>query len=406
MARFLFATSPESGHLNPLLGILQHLDGTGHALACYSPSRASDRLEAAGIRIRTYGDASRPAPVDSAALQRRLRDPRWIDRFLQIAMFDPVPRQVEDLRAAIRDFHPDVVAVDPTLYAGAIAATLENRPWAAINHSLLSIAPPTWRCPHLDAFDRLEPVRRALLSTFGVSLTFRGSDVRSPWLNTVFTTEALGSVAVERQFPTFLVGAPQSGSRGDQVGFDWHRVPSDLPLVYVAFGGVVSPSPATLGRIAEALALLPVHAIVAAKDQVDRVTWPDNVVVVPWAPQREVLARARAMVTHGGAGSVTECLTAGVPMLVVPLVAEQSIQARLVTERGCGLTLDPEELTVEACRGAIAGLLAPGSKQATQARVIGESLRSRNGSVEAGSLLIRLAITGQPCTNGPTEPAR
>ncbi len=45
---------------------------------------------------------------------------------------------------------------------------------------------------------------------------------------------------------------------------------------------------------------------------------PDNVLLLRWAPQRPVLGAADAAVHHGGIGSVNDCLTEGVPMVVYP----------------------------------------------------------------------------------------
>src|SRR5262249_15015341 len=45
---------------------------------------------------------------------------------------------------------------------------------------------------------------------------------------------------------------------------------------------------------------------------------PSNVMLVEWAPQLTILKRASLMITHGGLGTIKECIISGVPMIVFP----------------------------------------------------------------------------------------
>lgn len=66
---------------------------------------------------------------------------------------------------------------------------------------------------------------------------------------------------------------------------------------------------------------------------------PANVHVEEWVPQGDVLARAAAVVCHGGSGTVRGSLAAGVPMVVVPQGADQPHNARRIAAVGAGLAL-------------------------------------------------------------------
>jgi UDP:flavonoid glycosyltransferase YjiC (YdhE family) len=61
------------------------------------------------------------------------------------------------------------------------------------------------------------------------------------------------------------------------------------------------------------------------------------VIVVERAPQLALLQRARLMITHGGLGSVKECVARGVPMLVFPLDIDQPGNGARVAHHGLGL---------------------------------------------------------------------
>ena len=67
---------------------------------------------------------------------------------------------------------------------------------------------------------------------------------------------------------------------------------------------------------------------------------PDNVLVLDWAPQLEVLAHADVAITHGGTSSIHECIVNGVPVLVCPPNRpdlDQTGNAARVVYHGLGL---------------------------------------------------------------------
>jgi zeaxanthin glucosyltransferase len=71
---------------------------------------------------------------------------------------------------------------------------------------------------------------------------------------------------------------------------------------------------------------------------------PGNVRVTDWLSPPEVLKHADLMITHGGLGSVKECIAAGVPMIVVPMMRDQFSAAERVVHYGLGLRADVETL--------------------------------------------------------------
>nr|WHM27959.1 UDP-glycosyltransferase family 466 member D1 [Frankliniella occidentalis] len=63
------------------------------------------------------------------------------------------------------------------------------------------------------------------------------------------------------------------------------------------------------------------------KFEADNVTLPDNVRVSKWLPQMDVLTHPKTMlfITHGGLMGTLEALHCGVPMLGIPLFADQGV---------------------------------------------------------------------------------
>lgn len=85
---------------------------------------------------------------------------------------------------------------------------------------------------------------------------------------------------------------------------------------------------------------------------------PDNVTLLNWAPQMEILKRASLALTHGGLGTIKECLYYGVPMIVMPLGRDQPDNAKMVEARQLGIMTEIETVSVEDLAVLITGVLA------------------------------------------------
>ncbi len=137
----------------------------------------------------------------------------------------------------------------------------------------------------------------------------------------------------------------------------------DAPLVYVTFGTVapgMGPMVPMLAEIVAAVAALPVQVLVTVGDQVDPASvgrFGANVRVERWVAQAEVLATASAVVCHGGFGTTLGALGAGVPLVTVPLFADQPYNAARVSALGAGLTVEPGPDLGARCSAAVARVL-------------------------------------------------
>ncbi|KAI6174500.1 Glucuronosyltransferase [Aphelenchoides bicaudatus] len=74
-----------------------------------------------------------------------------------------------------------------------------------------------------------------------------------------------------------------------------------------------------------------------------------NVVTGQWWPQKDLLVHNKTLlfITHGGANSISEAATAGVPVIALPLFGDQSRNALMAEFRGFGVMLENLDLTKE-----------------------------------------------------------
>ncbi|GMS93945.1 hypothetical protein PENTCL1PPCAC_16120, partial [Pristionchus entomophagus] len=72
-----------------------------------------------------------------------------------------------------------------------------------------------------------------------------------------------------------------------------------------------------------------------------------NLVESTWIPQRDILhdPRLSAFITHCGQGSTTEAIDAGIPLIVIPVMADQDRNAYQVERNRIGLRLEKSDLS-------------------------------------------------------------
>ncbi|NXM30221.1 UD11 glucuronosyltransferase, partial [Oxyruncus cristatus] len=86
---------------------------------------------------------------------------------------------------------------------------------------------------------------------------------------------------------------------------------------------------------------------------------PNNVKLVKWLPQNDLLAhpKTRAFITHGGSHGVYEGICNAVPMVLMPLFGDQMDNAKRVESRGAGLTLNILEMTSQDISTALKAVI-------------------------------------------------
>ena len=135
-------------------------------------------------------------------------------------------------------------------------------------------------------------------------------------------------------------------SRREDRGFPWERIDPGKKLLYVSLGSqsFMAGQEAVaqfLRAAAEGAAKHPEWQLVLGTGGLVEpadLPLPPDAVALPWIPQIPVLERASLMVTHGGLGTIKECIFHDVPMVVFPIGRDQPDNAARVVHHGLGLS--------------------------------------------------------------------
>src|SRR5262249_7945177 len=115
--------------------------------------------------------------------------------------------------------------------------------------------------------------------------------------------------------------------------------------IYVGFGSVVVQDPKALTRtIFEALTTAGARGIVSRGwAHLGDASTPANVYVIGDRPDEWLFPRCRAVCHHGGAGTTSAGLRAGLPTVIVPFFGDQFFWGRVVADAGAG----PEPIPID-----------------------------------------------------------
>ena len=178
-----------------------------------------------------------------------------------------------------------------------------------------------------------------------------------PKLNLVYTLQEYQPYAEEFPSEQYKFIGPSTYNRKNTV-FEFTKT---NPLIYISLGTVVKGSTRFFKKCFKAFEDQPVDVIISTGQQLPlkRIKHiPDNIHIHKTVPQIEVLKLADVFVTHGGMNSVSEALVQGVPMVVIPFIADQPVNANRVEELGLGKKLEYKQINSEELRSIVFSVIS------------------------------------------------
>jgi MGT family glycosyltransferase len=158
----------------------------------------------------------------------------------------------------------------------------------------------------------------------------------------------------------YLYTGPSVDLERQEPDFPWERLREERPLVLVYLGTLAFRTDVDVRlfrQVLEVAARRPEWQFVLSVGRKLDVAAFDgalpNVIAVRHAPQIAMLRRAMVMITHGGFNSVKECISMGVPMVVIPFLFDQPGVSARVVHHGLGVRGFASQLTANRLQGLL-----------------------------------------------------
>jgi UDP:flavonoid glycosyltransferase YjiC (YdhE family) len=364
MRRMLFTFAGGTGHFLPLVPFARAAENAGHIVAFGAQPGMLATLAEAGFSAwdtggRTLLETTERTPLlefDLAREERAVRD-GYAGRTAR--------ERATKVRQLCESWHSDIVVCDEMDFGALVAAEALGIPYATV----ITIGSGALVRPELVR----EPLN-ALRSEHGLppdpELTMLRRNLIIYPFPPSFRDPANPLPPNAHAFRTV---------RADRAANDdsaWIAGLGVRPLVYFTLGTIFNLESGDLfERVLAGLRELPVDVVVTVGRELDpRVLGPQppNVYVRRYIPQSVLLPHCELVVSHAGSGSVVGALAHGLPMVLLPIGADQPFNAARCEDLHVGRVLNPIEATEEDVQLAVLDVLSDATYRQNARRVEAE----------------------------------
>lgn len=381
MTHFGIICPPYPGHLNPLSALGRELQQRGHQVTILQVSDLESKIRSEGLEFYPIGQAIYQ-PGSLAASFKQLTQYSEIEALRYSVDFCRHTTEIicQDAPAAIKAIGIEALLVDQLEPVGQSVAQFLELPFVCISSGQTihrrSDVPPfftPWsyskagwaRLRNAVAYQILDRSCQPILRVI--------NHYRRQWKLPPYRKiyESIAPLHISQQpaafeFPIadlpshFHYTGPFRNSSPQSVSFPFERL-TEQPLIYASLGSVQNTKQEIFHCIAAACQGLDVQLVITHGGGMDAAaarSLPGSPLVVEYAPQLDVLAKASLTITHGGMNTVLDSLSCGVPLVAIPITFEQPGTGARIRWTGAGEVLALSQLDVSTLRSAIQRVLA------------------------------------------------
>jgi UDP:flavonoid glycosyltransferase YjiC (YdhE family) len=379
----LFTFAGGTGHFLPLVPLARAAEDAGHVVAFGGQSGMVSVIEGGGF---SAFDTGGPTLLDTAERTPLLE--LDMEREIRAVREGYAGRTARDRAAAVLQlceaWRPDVLVCDEMDFGALVAAERAEVPYATV----VCIGSGSFVWPELVT----EPLNE-LRATYGLP----------PDPELVMLRRYLVLAPFPPSFRDPANPLPPTGhtirpvladAAAGEVEPAWLAELTVRPIVYLTLGTIFNLESGDLfERVLTGLSELPVSVVVTVGRELEPQALgpqPANVRVERYVPQSLLLPHCELVVSHAGSGSVVGALAHGLPMVLLPIGADQPFNAARCRELRVARVLDPFHATATDVSKAVSNVLSDPSYRRNAQRLKAE-IDASPGPEHALRLLERLA---------------
>jgi MGT family glycosyltransferase len=390
--RVLLGAFGDPGHAFPMIALGRALAARGHDVTLQTWKRWREQVEAEGLAFAPAPEyevfPSGPEPLD---------------------FYEAVVHATTDTLPLVRELAPDVVVADILTLAPALAAELEDVPWATLIPHVHPDGEPDFpiyslgaRLPRTAAGRRLwraaqRPVHRGL-ERGRVELNETRARLGLPALSHVHggISRQLALVATfpQLEYPrawpdhVHVVGPLMWEPPAAEVELP----PGEQPLVLIAPSTAQDSEHRLLSAALRGLADAPVRVLATwnRRPPPRPLPVPPNARLVDWVSYARTMPHCDVVVCHAGHGTLVRALSSGCAVVACPAVGDMNENAARLDWAGAGVRLPRRFVSARGVRLAVERALGDPSIR-VHAREMADWAASHDAGAAAAAHVERLA---------------
>jgi UDP:flavonoid glycosyltransferase YjiC (YdhE family) len=414
--RIVLNTFGSFGDIHPYMAIALELQARGHVPVIATMAGYREKIEGAGLEFFPVRPDIPVPDEQNTELIEKIMEPKTGSRFLTEGLVFPAVRDsYEDLVKAVAG--ADLLVTHPAAPAGPLVGRKLRLPWISTVLAPLSFfsahdmpVPPFWQWtsklrvlgPRFTRF-----FLDTMMSTYKAKavVAFRDELGLSDTGNPMFYGQHSPRLVLALFSSVFGQRQPDWPPQAEITGFcfyDGHHQSAMPPELDRFLAAGPSPIVFTLGSSAvwvardfyqesiEAARRLGRRAVLLLGGERNRLaTLPEGMIAADYAPYESLLPRASAVVHHGGVGTTSQGLLAGVPTLIVPFAFDQSDNAEHARRLGTSRTVYRDKYRAPWVAKELNELLTRPEYQ-RNAQEVSRQLKQEIGPARAAELIERV----------------
>jgi len=411
--RIVLNTLGSFGDIHPYMALAMELQARGHVPVVATMEIYRDKIEGVGLEFFPVRPNIPQPKEQEPGLIEKIMEPKTGARFLTEELIFPAVRDsYNDLLQAVSD--ADLLVTHPAAPAGPLVGRKTGMPWISTILAPLSFfsaydppVPPFWQWT--SKLNVLGPrFMKFFLDTMKSSykakaiVEFRNELGLSDTGNPMFEGQHSPTLVLALFSKVFAKPQPDWPRQTEVTGFcfydgrDQAPMPAELeqflaagppPIVFTLGSSAVWVARDFFQESIEAAKRLDQRAVLLVGDERNRPpSLPNGMIAVDYVPYETLLPRASVVVHHGGVGTTSQGLLAGVPTLIVPFAFDQPDNADHARRLGTSRTVYRDKYRAARVAKELHELLArPQYKQ--NAAQVSQQLKQENGPARAADLI-------------------